>query len=173
MTKRNTYRLLAIDPGTKYLGVAIFEGKELIYYATKTIPKLKTPRKTLRAGGKIIQRLIHDFKPKIMIVEKTFFPQSANSALLNTFTNRIQIVGKRKGLTVHTYAANTVRKYVCGNGSASKDEVAKVLISYYPELKAFLTSDKRWKELFHRNMFDAVALGLFYLHSNSGQDIAI
>jgi hypothetical protein len=38
--------------------------------------------------------------------------------------------------------------------------VATVIISKYPELKVYLTQDRAWKEEFHQNMFDAVALGM-------------
>jgi len=38
--------------------------------------------------------------------------------------------------------------------------VARVIVSKYPELKVYLTQDRAWKELYHQNMFDAVALGM-------------
>jgi hypothetical protein len=39
-------------------------------------------------------------------------------------------------------------------------EVARVIVSKYPELKVYLTQDRAWKEFYHQNMFDAVALGI-------------
>ncbi len=152
-------RVLAIDPGTRNIGVAFFYGHELRYYSVKTISKNKLAQEKLKDGKKIILELIRDFKPNILIVEKTFFPHNKNSTLLNTLTREIRVVGKKQGLQVTTIATNTVRKYICKNGFASKDEVAKVLVTKYPELKPYLTSDRRWKEKFYRNMFDAVALG--------------
>ena len=160
MNKNNRHKILAIDPGTRYVGVAFFEGKKLIYYGVKTIQKKFSARDTLQEGRMIISRLISDFKPMTLVVEKTFFSNNRNSALLNVFADEIQTIGKRKGLHVVAYAANTVRKNVCGNGAASKDEVAKVVVSHYPELKPYVTSDRKWKEQFHRNMFDAAALGI-------------
>jgi crossover junction endodeoxyribonuclease RuvC len=160
MSKIKGQKILAIDPGTKYMGAAIFEGKKLVYHGVITIPNLKSPREKLKEGRRIILRLIHDFKPEILVVEKTFFANNKNSVLLNAFTNEIRVLGKKQGLQVSSFAANTVRKYVCGNGFASKEEVAKVLVTKYPELKPYLTSNRRWKEKFYRNMFDAVALGL-------------
>jgi len=160
MKKHSLQKVLAIDPGTKHLGVAFFEGKNLIYHGVKIIKHLKSPQETLQEGKRVILRMITDFKPDVLVVEKTFFSNNRNSALLNVFSDEIQSVGKRKGLVVKSFAANTVRKQICGNGAASKDEVAKVIVSHYPELKPYLTSDRKWKETFHRNMFDAVALGL-------------
>jgi crossover junction endodeoxyribonuclease RuvC len=159
MKKIKGQKILSIDPGTKYMGVAFFEGKKLVYHGVVTIPVLNSSREKLQEGRRVIMRLINDFKPEILVVEKTFFPKNKNSTLLNTFTKEIQSTGKKQGLQVSSFAANTVRKYVCGNGFASKEETAKVLVTKYPELKPYLTSNRRWKEKYHRNMFDAVALG--------------
>lgn len=167
MKKHLLQKVLSIDPGTKHLGVAFFEGKNLIYHGVKIIKHLKSPEETLQEGKKLILRLITDYKPDVLVVEKTFFSNNRNSALLNVFADEIQSVGKRKGLIVKSFAANTVRKQICGNGSASKDEVAKVVVSLYPELKPYLTSDRKWKETFHRNMFDAVALGLLIVNQSA------
>ncbi len=161
MKKIKSQKVLAIDPGTRHLGVAFFEGRELIYCGVKTILRKPSAHETLQEGRAIISRLISDFKPDILVVEKTFFSNNRNAALLNVYADEIKLIGKRKGLKVISFAANTVRKSVCGNGAASKDEVAKVVVSYYPELKPYLTSDRKWKEQFHRNMFDAIALGMY------------
>lgn len=160
MKRKTNNKILAIDPGTKNCGVAFFDGKELLYYGVKSIKKMQLPHDTLKEGKKIIQRMINDYQPTILVVEKTFFSNNRNSALLNVFADEIQSLGRKNKLSVLAVAANTVRKRICGNGAASKDEVAKVVVSHYPELRPYLTSDRRWKETYHRNMFDAVALGL-------------
>ncbi len=67
---------------------------------------------------------------------------------------------KRKGLQVQSFAPSTMKKMICGNGRASKEEVARVVVSKFPELKVYLTQDRKWKERYHQNMFDAVALGM-------------
>jgi Holliday junction resolvasome RuvABC endonuclease subunit len=157
---KNKQRMLAIDPGTRHVGFAVLEDGELLHYGVKTIRRLKSPHGTLKEGRRIILRLINDFRPDLLIVEKTFFANNRNSALLNVFADEIRAVGRRKGLKVQRLAANTVRKLICGNGAASKDDVARAIVSRYPELGPFLTSNRRWKERFHRNMFDAVALGV-------------
>jgi len=63
-------------------------------------------------------------------------------------------------LPTHAYSLSTVKKFICGNGWADKKEVAKAIVSKFPELKVYLTQDRAWKEKFHQNMFDAVALGI-------------
>jgi len=163
MKKKNNKRILAIDPGTKYIGFALLESEKLIHYGVKTIQRMRTSQQTLQEGKRIILRLIEDFRPDIMVVEKTFFANNKDSVLLNTFTYKINSIGKRKGLKVLSIATNTARKVVCGNGIASKEEVARAVVSKYPELKPYLISDKKWKERYFMNMLDAVALAV-YIH---------
>ena len=160
MRKKNTERILAIDPGTRNIGFALLDKGQLVHYGVKTIRQMNSPHEKLREGRKILLRLINDFGPQMLIVEKTFFANNRNSALLNVFADEIKTVGKRKGLRVQGLAANSVRKLICGNGAASKDDVARAVVARYPELKPYLTSDRRWKERYYRNMFDAVALGV-------------
>lgn len=163
---KNNSQILAIDPGTREMGIAFLDGGKLIYHAVKIIRKDgKSPHEKLREGRKVVLRLIRDFKPQVLVVEKAFFAQNRNAAILNVFVDEIRAIGRRKGLKVLGYAPSTVRKFICGNGRASKKEVSTVIVSKYPELKVYLTQDRAWKERYHQNMFDAVALGLMALSS--------
>jgi Holliday junction resolvasome RuvABC endonuclease subunit len=153
-------RVLAIDPGTRAMGVALLENGRIIYHGVKTITSRGTPQEKLWEGRKIILRLINDFSPNMMIVEKTFFANNRNSALLNVFADEIVAIGRRKGLKVVAYAPSAVKKSVCGNGWAKKDELAKAVVNKYPELKVYIGQDRKWKSRYHANMFDAVALGM-------------
>jgi hypothetical protein len=56
----------------------------------------------------------------------------------------------------------------CGNGRAGKKDVARVTVSKFPDLKVYLTQDRAWKERFHQNMFDAVALGIMAMRRKCG-----
>lgn len=105
-------------------------------------------------------RLLDDLVPDVLVVEKAFFSNNRNSALLNVFADEIRSIGRRKGLTVASFAPSTVKKAVCGDGRAPEAEVANIVASKYPELKLFLSQDRKWKKRHHGNMFDAVALGL-------------
>jgi len=156
----NHKKVLAIDPGTREMGIAFLDDGKLIYYGVKAIKKRKYPHQTLKEGRKIILRLIKDFRPNTLIYEKAFFANNRNSSLLNVFVDEIKAVAKRKGLELKGFAPSTVKKAICGNGRASKREVARVIASKYLELKVYLNQDRVWKELYHENMFDAAALGM-------------
>lgn len=157
---KNNYKILAIDPGTREMGIAFLDEGKLIYHGVKVTQKRKSPHETLREGRKILLRLIKDFGPKVLVFKKAFFANNRNASLLNVFVDEIKAIGRRKDLKLVGYAPNTVKKFICGNGRASKKELARVIVSRYPELKVYLTQDRAWKEEYHQNMFDAVALGM-------------
>lgn len=160
MFNKKKIRVLAIDPGTRAMGIALLENNDLIYHGVKAISRDGLPHEKLKEGRKIVLRLIRDFNPHVFVVEKTFFANNRNSALLNVFADEILTVGKRKGLKVLAFAPSAVRKTVCGNGWAKKDEVARAVVRSYPELKVYIGQDRKWKSRYHANMFDAVALGM-------------
>ena len=142
------------------MGVALLDDGKLIYHTVKVITKGASPHQTLQRARDAVVRLIEDLNPDILAVERTFFSQNRNTALLNVLFDEIRSLARRKRLAFVSFAPSTVKKLICGHGQASKEEVAKVIASRFPELKVYLTQDRKWKERYHQNMFDAVAIGL-------------
>jgi Holliday junction resolvasome RuvABC endonuclease subunit len=172
MSKYNS-KILAIDPGTREMGVAFFDNRKLVYHGVEaTKDGKRMPHERLREARKAILRLIRDFKPQLLVTEKAFFANNKNAALLNVLVDEIKAIAKRKGFKVVCYAPSTVKKYICGNGHASKKEVARVVVAKYPELKVYLTQDRAWKEKYHQNMFDAVALGMMVTKYEKSKSLA-
>ena len=159
MPKTST-SILAIDPGTRLMGVAYLDDGKLFYHSVKVIARGRSPQETLQRVKAVILRLIEDLSPRTIAVEKTFFSKNRNAALLNVLFDEIHSIARKKGIQFVSYAPATVKKFTCGNGRATKKEVATVIVSKFPELKAYLTQDREWKERFHQNMFDAVALAV-------------
>jgi len=162
---RQKIKILAIDPGTRYMGVAFMEGQKLVYHNVSVIIE-KTPWGKITAGKKLIRQLIKHFKPDVLVIERSFFGKACNSSLLNILVKKIEVIGMEKTLKVLSYAPTTVRKHICGNGWADKKALSQVIVAKYPELRVYLTQDKKWKERYHQNMFDAVALGLMAIEND-------
>jgi crossover junction endodeoxyribonuclease RuvC len=158
-------RILAIDPGTREMGIAILEGPDLLYHGVHVFLHRESAQSILREGRTTLLRMIRDFAPDALAIEKTFFANNRNSALVNVLSDEIRTLGKRKGLEVLAFAPSTVKKRITGNGHATKSELAAVLVARYPQLKGYVVDLPKWKQKFHANMFDAVALGLVALDS--------
>ena len=169
MHSKSTTRILAIDPGTREMGVALLDRRELVYHGVRTIRKRQSPRDTLDCGRNVVLRLISDFRPQVLAFEKTFFASNRNAALLNVFADEIKAIGQRKGLRVQAFAPSTIKKHVCGHGHATKQEVAHAVVARYPDLKVYLTQDRKWKARYHANMFAAVAIALTATDAGGGR----
>lgn len=157
-------KILAIDPGTREMGVAVLEDTNLLDYSVKTFRYRGKPKLLLALIEKLITRLITETKPDVIALEKNMFSQIQQNYLLTLAVSRIKAVAKRMKVEVVEFAPNTVKKVVCNNGNAKKKELAEAVALKYPELRVYLDSDKKWKQRYWQNIFDAVAVGLVFLH---------
>lgn len=160
---KNYSKILAIDPGIKQMGIAFLDKEKILYHGVKNIKKGRSPHATIKEGRKTILRLINDLRPDLIVIEKTFFSQNRNASLLNVLEDEIKAIARRKRINLMSFAPSTIKKFICGDGHAGKEEVARAVAIKYPELKVYLTQDREWKERYHQNMFDAVALGIMAL----------
>src|SRR2546423_1225086 len=122
-------RILAIDPGTRFMGVAFLDEGKLVYHAVKVIARGRSPQQTLQCARDAVVRAIDDFEPDIVAVERTFFNQNRNAALLNVLFDEIRSLARRNRLAFVSYAPSTIKKFTCGNGRAAKKQVATVVVS--------------------------------------------
>ena len=139
------------------------EGKKLCHSEVKILKTRGSPKKRLEEGRRIVSDLIKDYRVQVLVIEKPFFFWSKQSNLLNILVEEIKFLAKKKKIKVYEFSPRTVRKSVCGNGNATKKDMAKFLASIYPELRIRLNQNRRYKEIYWGHMFDAVGLGVCYL----------
>ena len=159
MTKSDP-RILALDPGTRKMGVALLEGKGLLYHEVKVFAGDRNPERQLREARTAVLRMLKDFRPNVLAMERTFVTTNRRMALLHVLADEIVAAARRRKIRVVTFAPGTIKKHVTGDGHASKPVVAIAVTQRFPELSVYLTQDRKWKARHHANMFDAVAVGL-------------
>lgn len=160
MTQRNQ-PILALDPGLRDLGFAVLAGRRLVardVVALRSLPK----EQRLKEARHRIAGLVAAHRPRAIIVEKTYRHPVPWLNKLHHITLSARRLAARHRITFATYAPQAVRQYVAGNGKAKKPEVAIAVAHRFPQLRVYLTQDRRWKERFWLNMFDAVALALHH-----------
>jgi Holliday junction resolvasome RuvABC endonuclease subunit len=163
MFKRNK-RILAIDPGSREMGLAVLDGTDLIYHGVKSLKKFRPEENLKQTVKDILTRLIIEYGVKVLAVENGMVSQIA-SPLFQAVFEAIREVAKQKRLKLTTYSPNTVRKFVCRDGKATKRRTARIIADRYPELEIYLEQNYRWKELYWLNAFDAIAVGLTHLNT--------
>jgi len=157
--KTQRAKIVSIDPGYKAIGYAAFEGQMLTDYGARMI----------QAGGfaealsrveEMTERLIAEKKPHTLVYEKNQFSQILLNARVVRVCARIEAVCRRRRVPVQAINARTIRKRVCGNGNATKVDVARRVAARYRETRVFLKGRNRTQERFFQNAFDAIACGV-------------
>ncbi len=155
----NSSTILAVDPGTREMGVAVLSDGELLFYGVKTVTDRRNPLIVLDAISRCIRNLLEKYRPANLAIEKMFVTQK-NSALLVVVAEQVKAVARDAKLPIYEYAPTTVRKRLCQTGRATKRETAEVIAARFPELNRYYHRTKAWERDYYSNLFDAVAVGV-------------
>lgn len=127
------YRILGLDPGTNYMGYGVLEvnGRELtpVILGDIDLHKIANPYDKLRYIFERVRALVEEYSPREVALESPFFGQNVQSMLK---LGRAQGVAMAAALscnkTVSEYAPTRVKQAITGIGSASKEQVAGVVM---------------------------------------------
>lgn len=158
-------RILAIDPGTRSMGVAFFVGKDLIRADVENIREPgMSPADTVSKTRDVVRRWIGLYRPTIICLEEPYFSQSRRSATLRRVTHAIARLAAHESLTLHRYPPTTIRRFVCRETRPTRLAVARIIATeHFPWLQRFYEREARkswWRKRYWTSMFDAIALGL-------------
>jgi Holliday junction resolvasome RuvABC endonuclease subunit len=160
--KRDT--ILAIDPGLREIGYAAIQGSGLVAHGVKSLRLIPRARRRYEAR-KALTQWLDSYRPAVVVLEATHRHPTGTFQTVHAMARSLATVARHRRRKVVTYSPQTVRKHLVGNGKAEKKAVAYAVAERFPVLRIYLTQDRRWKELFFRNMFDAVALAIHHRDS--------
>lgn len=163
MPSTTTQRILAVAPGTRHLGLAFFEGEELVRFGIKTFEGRKTERTLLPQISQYLDELLEAHQPNILVVEDVFYAQARLSPLLRRLITSVKRSGRKKGLRIASYLPTTVKERLC-SGKPTRRSLAEAMVRRYWFLYSFLKPGGT--QLYWYQMFDAVALGVFAITDN-------
>ena len=122
-------RILGIDPGYERVGMAVIEkegdSKETLLYSNcfKTKKELLFNERLFLIGDEI-NKIIRQFKPRILAIESLFFNTNQKTALLVSEARGVIIYeAKRNNLEIYEYTPLQIKNAVTGYGRASKNQV--------------------------------------------------
>lgn len=166
--KKQSFKILAIKPGTRYLPMAVLDSQNLVYWANKRIRRPETTNpQAIKRTREILNRLIDFWNPQAIAVEDIFYTQSKRVKALNVLAEEIGNIAKERKIKVHFYSPVEVRKFICKKEKTNKLNTAKLLTGHYPWLheKYERENNKKWYQFkCGLRIFDAIAVGLFCFH---------
>lgn len=127
------YRILGLDPGTNYMGYGVLEvnDKSLVPIVLGDIDlhKIADPYDKLRYIFERVRALITEYSPREVALESPFFGKNVQSMLK---LGRAQGVAMAAALScnkpVAEYAPTRIKQAITGSGSASKEQVAAIVM---------------------------------------------
>ena len=154
-------RVIGIDPGIGITGFSIIDHSRLktslIAYGAIRPPKKQGLEKRLFYLFNEMNQLNDKFDPDILAVEDSFYSKNVKSAMiLGQARGTILLSAARASIKVAEFAPRKVKQSVCGNGSATKEQV-QFMVSQILKLKDLPNPI---------DISDAMAVGLCFINQN-------
>ncbi len=124
--------ILGVDPGTARIGWGLIEeqgGKITAKaYGCITTDKIDSQAERLSQLYTAFTKLLRTYNPKEMGVEDLFFATNAKTAIaVGQARGVILLAAAQAHIPVSSYSPMTVKKTICGSGSADKAQVGKMI----------------------------------------------
>jgi len=155
--KTEPHRILAINPGSRYIGFAAFRGAELLDWGLR-VNTAKTPRGRLRVAGRIIRDAIERFQPDTLALK--CLDSSRTSLSLDRFADSIHAIAHLRKLKVRQYSITELKRLLCSEAKGNKRQLAAMVTAAYPVLNPDLQHEMANRNPYYLRMFEAVALGI-------------
>lgn len=157
MTLEHPSRILSVDPGFHHLGLAVFEGEEIIWYRVKTfsMPDIGSLRVAVKS---YLTEVIRAYRPEVLAIEEPFYSQAMCSPNIRALTSEIKTWARWQRLNVRSYTPVEVRAFFCREQS-TRQSLAEAMTEMFPFLRRYLTY-LPWRQRYWFYVFDAVGLGL-------------
>jgi hypothetical protein len=148
--------IIAVNPGTKYVAIAVFRGIELREWFIKTFkgPWSAMKMKTILSA---ISDLIERYKANALAIKCLHHSRSSRN--LDLLVSKMKNEGKRRRIRVHEYSIGQMENAFCPGERGTKRRMAEALILEYPALWGEFEKEKRRKNPYYTRLFEAIALG--------------
>ena len=150
--------ILGIDPGARQIGVSVLSGEKLIFYAVKTFKK-RTQDDSLSKLREVIRRLIAEYEPQCIAVEKIVFVQQHRSFVKIAYEEIKEFV-RSQDIKLFEYNPKLIRQIICGVERPTKRNSALIIAQKYPELARYFNVSRIWQKRYFAQLFDAIAASL-------------
>lgn len=163
--------LLALAPGRRESGVAIFADTKLIYCAVKTLRSRQSNKLLPVEIGRILQKQINDFAPRIVVV-KAISRYQKLSPKLAVIMRYIKLAARKNNLEITEISLEQIKAMMGGKHASTEKAAFRKLIAAYPELARYWNRPNKWQNDYYAFLFSAVAAGAVYLKTHSEERLS-
>ena len=160
---RRSQKIIGINPGTRYLGIAVLDGSELLDWRIKVLEG-KWSEKKIKKAIEILSDIFDQYEPNVLVIKKLH--PSRRSKSLARLVVTIKALARRKEMKVYQYSIKKVEDFFVEEGKLNKRNLAEAVISKYPVLSYELNKEKRNKNSYYIRAIEATALAASYLQEH-------
>ncbi|HOE55394.1 MAG TPA: crossover junction endodeoxyribonuclease RuvC [Candidatus Cloacimonas acidaminovorans] len=129
--------IIGFDPGSRYCGYGLLqiESRKVLAAGCDVIDvtRGKTLALRLKSLYENIMQILEEYHPEIAAVESIFFHRQVRSVFtLGHSRGVILLALAMTDIPVVEYSPREIKKSVCGNGNASKQQVRYMINQLYP-----------------------------------------
>lgn len=129
--------IIGFDPGSRYCGYGLLqiEARKVLAAGCDVIDvtRGKTLALRLKSLYNNIMTILEEYHPEIAAVESIFFHRQVRSVFtLGHSRGVILLALAMKDIPIVEYSPREIKKSVCGNGNASKQQVRYMINQLYP-----------------------------------------
>jgi Holliday junction resolvasome RuvABC endonuclease subunit len=160
--------ILGIDPGTRYMGVAVIHGQALLAYGVHTLRNGTRPHDAIGQARRVVLQAIARHQPQIVAIEEPLMLATKRAALVSVIVQELRGRAEELSLDVVEISPQAIRQTVVGNPYATKLDVAESLVvddfwqlkSLVPRRPLRSALGYRSKDKYWLHMFDALAVAV-------------
>jgi Holliday junction resolvasome RuvABC endonuclease subunit len=148
-------KIIGINPGTRYLGIAVVYGSELMDWRIKVLDG-KWAKEKIKKAIKIISDLIDQYEPNVLALKKLH--PSRRSDNLTRLANKIKDFARKKKMKIYQYSIKEIEKYFIYDRKLNKMNLIEAMVNQYPILHHDLDKEKSLRNSYYFRIFEAIAL---------------
>lgn len=147
--------VVGISPGTRYMGIAILRDRKLVKWQLLSFPDKWSPEKLQTILSSLDNYIGHTRTHDIAIKIPDELPLSESYIKL---VGAINVLCERKKIQPLYYTLKELKQRFCEDKKVTKNCLAQVLTSTYPELEMYLKQKSVSDRLYYEKVFEAVAV---------------
>lgn len=151
--------ILALRPGRREMGVAVFERNELVFWGVSGFRE-RDQEALLDAVERRVVSLVQRYQPEVVAIEEPSKVRLRMSPMLGMIIGRVSTIAAEAGLRFLTLDALVVREKLCSSTKATRVQMAERIVERYPHLERYCRCSSRLQEDYWRPMFSAVGVGV-------------
>jgi hypothetical protein len=151
-----TKRIVCINLGTRYVGLAAFQGSDLRDWRVRSFNG-KWSRGKERKIVIFLKDYLDRWQPQLVLTKE--IDSSRSSSALNLLAAWLTAFLKARGIRSKRYPIGSIVSWVTGREKESRRAIGEELGRRFPALGHELRKEKAGRNPYYQRMFEAVALG--------------